>query len=275
MEDKYGTKNFEKVLDRMNAQEYNHYSKLLERNPVYNKAASEVVDSVIVKSIADCTTIEEVEDLIKSKGWFNVQTLNGKVYDTNESVSLQGIDLECAKSIYTTHERLFDKYPQLVGKLNSICKADIGPMTYADCNVGFGHGGIRVNWRYYKDAVFLEKRYQRDLAAGFHPVNTTWHSVVMHELGHAIDDYLSNTLHVAGMKNGHQAKYVSADMRAKVMRACKMKVVDVGKEVSQYASKDHFEWFAECFAEYMDSPNPRKVATEFGKQFEELMKGVT
>ena len=37
MEEKYDTKDFAKVLDAMNTREYNHYSKLLEGNPVFNK----------------------------------------------------------------------------------------------------------------------------------------------------------------------------------------------------------------------------------------------
>ncbi len=41
MEKKYGTRDFEKILDRMNTREYNHYSTLLTNNPVYNKNALE------------------------------------------------------------------------------------------------------------------------------------------------------------------------------------------------------------------------------------------
>jgi len=37
MEDKYGTKDWHKVLDKMSDREYNHYSKLLANNPIYNK----------------------------------------------------------------------------------------------------------------------------------------------------------------------------------------------------------------------------------------------
>lgn len=39
MQDKYGTKDFKKVLESMTDREYKHYSKLLRNNPVYNKAA--------------------------------------------------------------------------------------------------------------------------------------------------------------------------------------------------------------------------------------------
>lgn len=37
MEDKYKTKDFRKVLDKMDDREYRHYSKLLNGNPLYNK----------------------------------------------------------------------------------------------------------------------------------------------------------------------------------------------------------------------------------------------
>jgi hypothetical protein len=37
MEEKYGTKNFMMVLDKMSDQEYGHYSKLLTNNPIYRK----------------------------------------------------------------------------------------------------------------------------------------------------------------------------------------------------------------------------------------------
>jgi len=36
MEDKYGTKDWHKILDQMTDREYKHYSKLLANNPVYN-----------------------------------------------------------------------------------------------------------------------------------------------------------------------------------------------------------------------------------------------
>ena len=58
------------------------------------------------------------------------------------------------------------------------------------------------------------------------------------------------------------------------MRACGLKISDIEKSVSGYATQNHFEWFAECFAEYMESPNPRPVAQKFGEMLEELLKGV-
>ena len=42
--------------------------------------------------------------------------------------------------------------------------------------------------------------------------------------------------------------------------------------VSDYATKDAQEWFAECFAEYITSAEPRVVASEFGKELEKLVE---
>lgn len=227
-----------------------------------------------VKTIDDCETVEQVQDLMKEQEWFRVTEINGHVYNTNESIGLKGLDLECAKSIYKTHEKLFDKFPQLKGKLNSVGSMKLGGMTYAQCSFGLGHGGVTVNTQYFSNAEKLAKSYANDLQSGFHPKGTDFNSIVMHELGHAVDDYLTYTEMISGVLNGWKPKIVSADLRPKVMKACGLKISDIREEVSGYATKDPQEWFAECFAEYMDSDAPRPVAAKFGEMLEELLKGV-
>lgn len=226
-------------------------------------------------NVDKCKTVEEVQELMKSKNWFNVQTINNVTYDTNEAIDLSKCDLESAKQIYKSHEQVFEKYPQLIGKLNSVNSAILGKDTYAQCMMGFGKGGINVNEIYFKDSARLEQLYNRDLQGGFHPEGTDWTAIVTHELGHAIDDYLTNSLKLGGELRG-KPRYVSSVLRPKVMSKCNLSVQrsDIKNNVSEYASKDAKEWFAECFAEYMKSENPRNVAKEFGKQFEEIMKEV-
>lgn len=228
----------------------------------------------IMKTVDDCTTVEEVEALMKEQGWFYQTTLpNGKPFDGNQLLSLQGCDLDTAKAIFKAHENVFNRLPVLRGQLNSINAQKLSAGTYAQCSYGLGRGGISVNTSYFSDVERLTKLYANDLAHGFHPAGTTYGSIVTHELGHAVDDYLSVIHQLAGL-NGWRAKKVSAYLRPKVMKACGLKVADTRTAVSRYATQDAQEWFAECFCEWMDSENPRPVAVEFGKQLLELMKGM-
>lgn len=227
----------------------------------------------ILVGLDACKTVADVEQLMREQNWFYSKESGGKTYDTNQTLSLAGCDLETAKEVYRSCEHIYDVYPQLVGKLNSISTAPLNGSTYAQCSVGIGHGGVTLNNIWFRNLEKLEKSYQHDLLAGFHPKNTTARSIVTHEMGHALDDYLTNTLMLAGV-NGWRPKYVSAAMRPKVMKACGLKVADTRTEVSGYATKDHFEWFAECFAESLDSTEPRQVAVEFGKQLDEYLKKV-
>lgn len=228
-----------------------------------------------ITGIDDCKTVEDVVDLFKSHDdWFHVLDFKGTQIKSVDGLTLDGVDLESAKSVYRPFERVFERFPQLKGKLNAVNSAKMSGTVYAQCSYGIGNGGIGVNTTYFGDNEKLLKSLKKDVAAGFHPVGCdTADSIVMHELGHAIDDYLTNSAHVAGF-NGWTPKKVSAMLRPKVMKATGFKVSDVGKQVSGYATKDCLEWFAECFSEYMCSPDPRPVAKEFGKQLEDILKGV-
>lgn len=231
----------------------------------------------VVKGIDDLQTPEEVEDLMKQQDWFYKKTLpDGTLFRSDDALSFKGVDLESAKEIYKAHETIFNKYPQLIGELNAVNAAPLGKYTMANCSYGFGRGGITVNSKwYYNDHVKFAKKYAESVDIGHSPKGTDWTAVVTHELGHAIDDYLSNTLKVMGLKkNGYQVKEVSAELRRTVMRSNKMTLYDVRKEVSDYATKTHYEWFAEAFAEYIHSPSPRVIASDLGKRLDEIMEGV-
>ena len=64
MEEKYGTKKFEKVLDSMTDREYNHYSKLLANNPMFDKKAPKVSKPTFTPA----KTREEAEGYARNKG---------------------------------------------------------------------------------------------------------------------------------------------------------------------------------------------------------------
>jgi len=232
----------------------------------------EILPGAILK-LADCKTTADVEALMKQQGWFHSTTIGGKLYDTNVTLSLAGCDLDIAKGVYEALDDIYTRFPELVGQLNSIGTAQLSGSTYAQCSVGIGHGGVTLNKKWFSNVEKIAKSISMDIAAGFHPVGTDWKAVVSHEFGHAIDDLLSTTYHASGM-NGYKPKWVSADLRPKVMKACGLKVSDARTAVSGYATKNHYEWFAECFGEGMNSPTPRPVATELMKQLTEIIRRV-
>lgn len=232
------------------------------------------IQQSVPTSIDECKTVADVETLLKNNGWFYKTTINGTLFDTATGIQLTGCDLESAKSIYVAHERLFTRFPQLIGKLNSPNAALLANEgAYAQTFYGFGHGGISFNVKFFRNFERLNKSYAHSVKYGFYPMGTTASSIVTHELGHAIDDYLSYAVHAAGVR-GSKPIELSTALRPKVMRKCGLTIRDTGKSVSEYATTDAKEWFAECFSEYMDSPDPRPVAVEFGKQLEEYLKDV-
>lgn len=216
----------------------------------------------------DCKTVEEVENWMRSHDWFRPDSTGTGKFD----LSLSGCDLECAKEIARAYEEVFTEFPFLVKNIDAVRAVALQPGTYAQCYT-IGSGRVEVSTRLFKDAANLAKMYQRDLLSHFHPEGTDWKSIVTHELGHALDGYLT-VQGLGGAKNSWSYKDVSAMMRPKVMKACGLKVSDTAREVSGYATKNAREWFAECFAEAMKSATPRRVATEFMKQLREIVKGV-
>lgn len=225
--------------------------------------------SDILKGVRACTTVGEVEKWLRGQGWFRVGST-----DQNQLVSLSGCDLETAQEVALAYERVFDRYPAMKGRIDAVVCKRLDGGTYAQCYTRSG-GKVEINSQYFNDHTKLAASYARDVRGGFHPVNTDWRSIVVHEIGHAVDGTLTN-MGLAGAKSRYSYDYkdVSAELRPKVMKACGLKVADTFNEVSGYATKNNREWFAEAFAELLDSPSPRRVAVELGKQLDEFMKKV-
>ena len=236
-----------------------------------------------IKSVDDCTTPEQVAELMDSQGWFY------KHPTVETKTDLTGCDLESAKSVFRSVQTVFDKLPMLKGQLNPVGGGEKRKRVYASCWFGLdGRGGVNLNRRFYSNYQKLKESYLASTKQGvrpaityldqviepesiipsFHPVNTTAEAIVIHEFGHAVDDYMTNVLKL----NGKDKTY-SARIKRSVQSATGVKAGQMPEEVSVYATENPKEWFAECFAEWLNSPSPRKVSTEFGAQLERELNG--
>lgn len=228
--------------------------------------------------IGAAKTISEINDLLNNNGLFNPKL----------TADLTGCDLDSAKSIAAAYEQVFSKFPQLKGKIDPPDAHPIGMKsnTYAWCYTR-GGGKVQVNPNHFNNWSKLVASYEDDVVKGFHPQGTTAESIVTHEIGHAIDGLLASKGVLGGITASGQYKFASSTLQNTIMkRAAKIDpqiALDmrmdktwggssaIENNVSRYATKNNREWFAECFAEYITSANPRTVASEFGKELERLV----
>ena len=166
---------------------------------------------------------------------------------------------ELQKHIYDNYKTVYSKYPQI--KYGGIGKYKLGKTTYAQ-NASISNR-ITLNSTKYDNLEELKKSYSKCVESGFHPQGTDYNSIITHELGHGLQQYIEK-------KHNISAK----DIRAKVLKKLGIKQKDVKAHLSEYAMakpREAHEFFAEAFAEYMTSKNPRPLALEFGKEIDRIL----
>lgn len=220
--------------------------------------------------LSSITTVEGIETLFRSQDWFihGEGELSG--WRSDEALSLSGLDVQSAKAVYSSYEQFFDKLPQFKNKLAAPISAKLDKTTYAECTMGFGSGLVNINKSKYSDYNRLSFRIDKAVKDGWFASK----DMIMHELGHAVDDYLSVNKNFLGVSGKKTTDFVSNKIRAKILNDSGIKLRDIKSEVSEYATTNAHEWFAECFAEYMTSENPRKCAKAFGDWLEKVMADI-
>lgn len=214
-------------------------------------------------NIGRAKSVADINGILNKSGYFTSQC------------DLSGCDLDSAKSIASSYERVFSTYPQVRNKIGGVTAKDLGGGTYAQCYL-YSDKRIEVNNsdEFFGDFNRVIKSYENDVKWKWHPVGTTAESIVIHELGHAIDGLLTDAEVLDSGFSLKSEKYHTASfyIRSKVAMSTGVKIKDMGSSVSTYGSSNEMEWFAECFAEYLTSANPRPVAKKFGEMLEKLME---
>lgn len=196
-------------------------------------------------------------------------------------VNLNGMDPEMAESVATSIETVLTKYPSVKDAFSGFTTDDTDDEAFSgdsktmaayDPNTRL----IHMNNQYYGNKAEFEKRYTEAVEKQFHPEGTTADSVVVHEMGHAIDYYVSK-------KTIPRERFIWGG--EKVSTRIWNNAIDAGRKsgepltgksiregLSGYASSKPSEYLAEGFAEFMMSPNPRPTATHIGKRVEYYIK---
>lgn len=217
-----------------------------------------------------------------------------------EKIKLTGLPYDSAENIYKAYDVVLKKYPELKGNLAGLKFKDKAGRAMAGCDTKSGEINV---YSVFSDYAKMKRVYNSDVKNNFHPAGTDERSIVVHELGHALDGWMSKQ----GIKGGSTyrgtlATTSSSQIRREVLqklgydgKARKDELKKQGythsqifdkireeerdlivKEVSQYASgyfpdgtrataTPEREFFAECFSEYVMSKKPRRAAKYFGE----------
>lgn len=265
MQDKYGTRDIKKILSKMTTREYNHYSKLVANNPVFNAKAP------VKPTFTPAKSIEEAEEFAKQFA---------------SRVNYAGVtNLDAVNELNRALQTLNDECP--VDKLSYI--ATNGRLKNTEAQACFDCLEINPNWlnngwanqeswaervarnlekieeyrkytdpkKYPRDTVKYYKKYikQWEEECKYTRWTTTLNDVfgtITHEYGHILADQYF------GQINGHRANsnWLSnpalADQKffvGETFRKAK-KNGDI-YSISMYAAKNEHEFFAETFTMYM------------------------
>lgn len=147
-------------------------------------------------------------------------------------------------------------------------RSPISSNTWAEaCNESWGaQAGITYNEPWAKDFGKLTASTKRSVSVKWHPEGTeSPASILTHEYGHQLDYYLRR-------EAPDLREYVIKQFRDNLYGLHKSDTMKHIKEnLSEYATKNDAEFFAEAFAEWVHNPNPRPIAKDIGQRLDKAL----
>lgn len=261
-----------------------------ERERIYldmrGKVAPSKAELKVAKNIMGTDNLFEKSKVVKMLGV------------DKKNVDFGKMDERSKKSVYNGIKKVYDKFPQLKGYTNKVLY-DPNITGYAMSESLSGVLRISSEFSDYKE---LKKRYDRDVRMQFHPEGTDADAIIIHEMGHQLDGYLTRNRVWGGKISIYGTTRTSAAVKREVLQQLGYfdyirveraewsrmgyngrelnealefsKKEFITKHISEYANKNEREFFAECFSEYMTSKKPREAARIFGEVLKEIMEGL-
>ena len=224
----------------------------------YNKAKEKMLSTI--KGWDDIDDTQVMQEWINSKHYFAEDCDFSKLGGTYQAV----------KDGLSKVTEMIDKYPVIKGKLGKMSVAELGEHTYAD---SYRYSEVRASATWFGNPKKCKAKYEQDVQVGFHPEGTTYEAILIHEYGHQIDEYLGKIFH----SGDPFSNVVMNELKAKTGK----NEVQLRSMVSKYAVegatkyafwKSNMEFFAEAWAEYNNSENPREIAKMVGGIVEDAFK---
>lgn len=277
MEERYGTKDFAKVLNKMTDREYNHYSELLTTNPIYNKKKLGWFDKFTNKSLTNSVKSDKVS-LGKCQDFNGLGDYLLSKYGISIDDSVKSLDFQSCRTALSGIESIINEFPVLKGKIKRVTTGNKGFMS---CDPD---GIIKFNPSDFRDAQTVAESFKKFTSSGLWVKNSTPASVGVHEASHLLELVMIET---SGKYPKHHQR-VSAwnnctEARAIVSQACKnIKNTEFGKgkknaellqTISGYAKNDPSEALADSFEDvFANGANASPLSKEIKKLTAEQLK---
>ena len=232
-----------------------------ERERIYldmrGKVAPSKAELKVAKNIMGTDNLFEKSKVVKMLGV------------DKKNVDFGKMDERSKKSVYNGIKKVYDKFPQLKGYTNKVLY-DPNITGYAMSESLSGVLRISSEFSDYKE---LKKRYDRDVRMQFHPEGTDADAIIIHEMGHQLDGYLTRNRVWGGKISIYGTTRTSAAVKREVLQQLGYfdyirveraewsrmgyngrelnealefsKKEFITKHISEYANKNEREFFAE------------------------------
>lgn len=186
-----------------------------------------------------------------------------------ESADYGNLDIDTINHINKEITAIQKRYPEL----SNVQKIEMDKRQGVYAAAGTGMSGRNTFYigsnHYGKGEEHLKDRYQKDVDSGYHPEGTDYKAIIWHEYGHMFAytkcktelgfaanetlGFFDGSDYVKGIKGRTYEKGVLRD----AAKSLKITQKEFKSRISRYAEKNPAETFAEAFAEYHCSKNPR------------------
>ena len=213
--------------------------------------------------------IAEAEDRIRS------------ILNDGAVVNLEGIDPENAEPIERSIAKVLERYPTTKDAFAGFSTDDSNDKYFTEHQTAIACYDpntrmIHLNKAKYSNRAELEKSYNEAVEKKHFPAGTTCDSSIVHEMGHAIDRYVSQkTINEWDFNWGGERvsrRLWNNDIKNAQKKGEPMTGKSITEGLSRYAGSKPAEYLAEGFSEWITSPNPRPMAASIGKRLETYIK---
>ena len=196
-------------------------------------------------------------------------------------VKLEGIDPESAEPIARSIATVLERYPGTKDAYAGFTTDDPDGKYFTEHQSAIACYDpntqlIHLNKAHYKDRAEQEKRYQEAVDRKHFPEGTTCDSSVVHEMGHAIDYWVSSLViprnEFIWARERVSRRLWNNDIKNAKKKGEPLTGKSITDGLSRYASSKPAEYLAEGFSEWITSSNPRPMAKSIGKRLETYIK---